>query len=486
MHRDSRACAAPQPISRLPIPVTTIAGVFSLVMFASPAHAASASTPVVDGNAASQPNGIERATGVSSTSVEGAAAPKVAQGKGLTLNVVLREVLASGFETRLANISVDAARGDAWALAAIANPSVSFGVGRAIGYDPSGCAPGCSAMQYSLGLSDQAAINDLLSGKRGLRKNIGQKAVRLASLQRDDAIRVVTLAAKQQFGSLVFSQARLRLAERVLASAQESEHLVRARYNSGAPLPDLLRAEAVTLDAQQRLRAARIQLTADRAQLALLMGRTSLDDVDFDESLLVVAPPGIDASQQAPRWIERARTQRPDRIAAEVAVEQSEASLKLARRNRWPDVELQLGYTQQGIGTSAIQPPTLSVSLAAPIPLFYQNQGQIDRALADASARSVERQRLDMQIASAVKTSLAQVASAWGQAQNAEERLARARRALEMVRLQYQEGSTSLVDLLEATRSATDAEDNFLEARESVWTQVFQLEYDAGRELVKQ
>lgn len=481
-HRDSISRACSRTVDGPLLVIASIACAVALVLRVTLVAAAAPAAPTSDSN---QPNTDQASTDALLSSIESSGTPRVAPGTGLTLATVLKEVLTAGFETRLANLSVDAARGDARSFAAIANPAMSLGVGRALGYNATVCGPGCSANQYTLGLSDQSAISDVISGKHGLRKDMGRQSVRLASLQRDEAIRVVKLAAKQQFASLVFSQARLRLSERVLASAQETERLVRARYNSGAPLPDLLRAEAVTLDAQQRLRAAQIQLTADRAQLALLMGRTSLEGTDFDESILTLSPPVVDATPQAPRWIEQAKSQRPDRLAAEAAVEQSETSLRLARRNRWPDIELQLGYTQQGLGTSAIQPPTVSIALAAPIPLLYRNQGQIDRALADTSARSVERKRLDLQIASAVRTSLAQVASGWGQAQNAEARLARARRALEMVRLQYQEGATSLVDLLEATGSATDAEDNFLGARESFWNQVFQLEYDAGRELVK-
>jgi len=459
--------------------------ILALILRASPADAAPPKGPPVSDASSRQANIDENPTSILSPSVVSTDSPAVVSDKALSLNTVLREVLASGFEARLANITVDATRGDARSFAAIANPAMSLGMGRALGYNPSQC-PGCSATQYQLGLSDQSALNDVISGKHGLRGDIGQKTVQIAGLQRDDAVRVLRLAAKQQFGSLVFSQARLRISERILVSARETERLVRARYNSGAPLPDLLRAEAVTLDAQQRLRAAEVRLTTDRAQLALLMGRTTLEGLVFDEAMLTAAPPVVDAMPQAARWIDQARTQRPDRVAAGVAVEQSESSLRLARRNRWPDIEIQLGYTQQGLGTNAIQPPTVSVALAAPIPLFYQNQGQIDRALADTSARSVEQKRLDMQIASAVRTSLAQVTSAWAQAQNAEERLTRARRALEMVRLQYQEGATSLVDLLEATGSATDAEDNFLAARETYWAQVYQLEYDAGREIAKQ
>jgi outer membrane protein TolC len=405
----------------------------------------------------------------------------------LSLNRVIAEAIAVGFDARLANIAVDAARGDAKSLSALANPAVSLGYGRALGYDPKVCgSPGCSPNQYTVGLSDQAVINDVVSGKRGLRKAIGQLSVRIAGLQRDDAIRAIKLGVKLQFSALVFSQARLRLAERVLRKSQETEQLVQARYNAGGPLPDLLRTQAIVLDAQSHLRAAQIQLASDRAQLAVMIGWSNEEGVVVEESLVEITPPiAADLAPSPARWVEQAKSTRPDRAAAEAAVEHGETSLRLARRNRWPDIELQLGYTQQGLGSNAIQPGTLSATIAAPIPLVYQNQGQIERAIADEAARSTERRRLDVQIASAVRTSLANATAAWTQTQDSQQRLDRARRAVDMVRLQYQEGATSLVDLLEATNSAIDAEQDYLAVRQAMWNQVFQLEYESGKELVK-
>jgi len=432
---------------------------------------------------------LDKLTAPTDTAVEDAMrgttiAPE--QRGGLTLQAVLQEVLSRGFETRLASIAVDAAKGDARAFSAFANPSAALTFGRALGYSAQACGgSGCSANQYTIGLSDSAALSDLLSGKHSLRKDIGRQLVRISSLQRDDAIRVARLTAKQQYAQVVYAQAKLQLANRVLASARGMEDLVRLRYNSGAPLPDLLRAEAVALDAQQRLRAAQTQLISEKSDLALLMGRSGIEGMSIDDGLLTEDPPMVDPEGSTPHWIEQARTHRPDRMAAQVAVEQSDVALRLARRNRWPDIELQLGYTQQGWGNSAIQPGTVSVGVAAPIPLLYQNQGQIDRAVADASARSIERQKLDQQITANVKTSLIKVDSALNQAKSAHEQLIRARKAFEMVKLQYQEGATSLVDLLQAIGAATDAEDNSLDAKETFWEQVFQLEYDSGKEFVK-
>ncbi len=139
-----------------------------------------------------------------------------AHGAGLPMARVLDEVLSAGFEVRLANIAVDAAKGDATAFAALANPVLSVTVGRALGYNPKVCSPDCSANQYQFTLSDQATISDVLFGKRRLRSEIGQLSERIAKLQRDDALRLVRLAAKRQFAALVYSQARLRLAVRVL------------------------------------------------------------------------------------------------------------------------------------------------------------------------------------------------------------------------------------------------------------------------------
>lgn len=405
--------------------------------------------------------------------------------RGLTLQEAVREALSNSFESRLANVSVNAVRGDAKAFTALANPAVSFGVGRALGYDANLAGGQASPNQYSVGVSDNALLSNFIAGKYQLRRDMAKQMIKAAGLQRDAAMRLVALTVKQQFCEVVLAQARVKLAERILTSALRTERLVRDRYNAGAPLPDLLRAEAVTVDARQDLSAAQSEMDAQLAQLTVFLGRRSVHGLALDESLLMAPMPKLPELEASDTWVDTARGRRPDRAAAETAVQEAEGALSLARRNRWPDLELQLGYTQQGLGNNAIQPSTVSVSVSAPLPVLYQNQGEIERATGDVQSRTLERRQLDYQIETSVHTSLVKVNAAWKRVQLARERLLKARQAFAMVQLQYQEGATSLVDLLEATRALSESEDNYLASKEAAWLQLFQLEYDSGRELLK-
>src|SRR5437879_13710736 len=81
----------------------------------------------------------------------------------LTLPDALRLFRERSFDLLLADAQLAAARGDRAVAGAIPNPAVSGSLGRS--FDCSGC----SATALGLGLSDQAALSDILSGKRGLR-----------------------------------------------------------------------------------------------------------------------------------------------------------------------------------------------------------------------------------------------------------------------------------------------------------------------------
>ena len=75
-------------------------------------------------------------------------------------------------------------------------------MGHSFGYDAASC-PGCSALAFGAGLSDQAALSDVLSGKRGLRVDAASAALSAAKLSRDDAdrtLRVVLEQAQHHFG----------------------------------------------------------------------------------------------------------------------------------------------------------------------------------------------------------------------------------------------------------------------------------------------
>ena len=85
----------------------------------------------------------------------------------LTLQDALRLFHERSFDLLLADALLAAARGDEALARAIPNPAVNGSVGNSFGYDASTCpSPGCSSISIGAGLSDQAALSDLLFGLR--------------------------------------------------------------------------------------------------------------------------------------------------------------------------------------------------------------------------------------------------------------------------------------------------------------------------------
>src|SRR5919109_3664578 len=146
----------------------------------------------------------------------------------LTLSEAMRLFHERSFDLVLADAQLQAARGDERAARAIANPAVNGSVGRSFGYDATAC-PGCSAVAIGAGLSDQAALFDFITGKRGLRVDAAEAALNAAKLSRADAERTLALALQQAVVDAALQRAQLDLAGELLDFARRTEELDRTR-----------------------------------------------------------------------------------------------------------------------------------------------------------------------------------------------------------------------------------------------------------------
>ena len=403
----------------------------------------------------------------------------------LTLPEALRVFRERSFDLLLADAQVEMARGDERAARAIANPALSGSVGTSFGYDASTC-PGCSALAIGAGLSDQAALSDVLSGKRGLRVDAGAAALRAARLSRDDAERTLRLALEQAIVDAALQRAQVDLAGELLDFARRTEELNQTRLRAGAiSEAELARAQVAALEAQQAVDLATQAERAARAQVAFLLAvRGPLPDFRIDPTLLDQAATMPPPSGDAPALLERALRERPDFRAAAEQQERARVAAALARKQRIPEVTLSAQYTQEGTGNSAVTPPTLSFGASLPVPLFYQQQGEILRADADMRAQTTQRDKLAGQIATDVITAYGALAAN----RKLVERmrgglLERAERARDLTRIQYEKGATRLLELLDAQRAFAQVRAEYLQDLHDLWMSLFKLEAAVGRQL---
>jgi outer membrane protein, heavy metal efflux system len=403
----------------------------------------------------------------------------------LTLEAALDRFRVYGFDFLIADEAIAGARGDVAAAGAVANPIVSVSRGHTRGYDP-GLCEGCANTSYSAAVTDPTAISDMLSGKRRLRVAVARAALDVAKHSRADIERTLEFTVKQQILQAELAKVSATNANESARLAAGTLDLVHARYKAGAVSEaDVARADVQKLEADQALDIAEQALATSEANLAYLLGYGTIPP-DFDVSDdLAGNVASRELSPADPETLKReALARRPDVARAASEFDRARAALDLARRLAVPDISPSLQYSQEGTGQNALQPPTITLGLSIPLPLFYRYRGERERAEADLRADAVSRRKIESQVAADVETAVAAFDSARTRLSRMEgSLLARAGRARDLVRLQYEKGVASLFEYLDSQRTYLGTQNEYLQSLNDYWTAVFQLEQATGAEL---
>ena len=282
----------------------------------------------------------------------------------LEMQDALRIFRERGFDLIVADATVDSVRGEAQIAGAIPNPAISGGVGRSFGFNSTQC-PGCSALAWSAGVSDQSALFDTLSGKRGLRSRTAELALAVARQNRADTQRTLESMLRQQYLKAVYARDALDLTHESQGRLGHVLELNQARFQHGAiSQVDALKVETEKLEADQEVERAELALAEAKYDLAFLLGvRGRVPEFEVDIDLPRYRVPNELGSATVDSLLERARRQRPDLAAAHLEHDRAGAALQSARRLRFPDLALSLGFGGQGAGSDVSSPPTVSLGL---------------------------------------------------------------------------------------------------------------------------
>jgi cobalt-zinc-cadmium efflux system outer membrane protein len=428
--------------------------------------------------------------------------------QSLSLDDALRIFRARGFGILLADAAVVSAQGVERAAQYIPNPSLGLGYGRALGYDPSQVgAPspvvtnsgastnyqvpaspcsGCSANQYTISLSDQAAIEDSVAGKRSLRIKVAHAALEAAKLSRADAERTLGLQVKSAYLQVVQTQAAYEFAKDVQQAMKHELDLNRERLTAGKINDgDFERIRQTALESQQGVDTAFQNERQAKVALAFLLGvRGRVPEFDIDKTTLKFSVPAAMTNATAEGLVRDAITKRPDLASLGYQEERAKASIELAKRLRFPDIAVALQYTQTGSGQSAIQPPTIGVTLTGNLPVFYQQQGEILQAQADLATQRLTRGQTTAQVVSDVETAYAAYLGTRTLVERMESvLLASARRAMDITKIQWLAGKANLTDYLDARQAFIQTNVEYIGDLTNYWTAVAQLESAVGTEL---
>ena len=407
----------------------------------------------------------------------------------LSLDECIQILRARGLDVLVAEAQVANAEGDLSIAAEVANPALNLGYGQVL---PSAYSPnvspceGCSNSLYSAGISDQAAIEDSLSGKRELRQKVARRALAAVKLSRTDALRTLEFQVKSAYAQIAQAQRGVALAKENQATNEKTLELFRKRLQGGAINEgDLARIETQKLESDQAVDQALQALRLGRSGLAFLLGaRGPVPEFTVDDKVLDFSMPASLANATVDRMLRVAFDHRPDLIAQGYQRASALAAIELAKRQRFPDITLSAQYTQTGTGQNAIQPPTISFGLSAPLPIFYQQQGEIQKAEASYDVQSLLQAKTTAQVVNDVASAVAGFETSRALVERMERALRpSAERAMVITRLQYDKGAATLMDFLDAQRTYIATGVEYLQDLTTYWTAVFQLEQAVGMEL---
>ena len=346
-----------------------------------------------------------------------------------------------------ASLNIDHARAQEIIAAAIPNPVFSFTVHELA---PKAFAPESRHLAVPALLPQIQQLIET-AGKRRLRIESSELATEAVNFDVQDVARVLTNSVRRSFYNLLLAQKTIKVASDNLEHYREilKVNEIRLKVGDVAEM-DFVRIEVESLKVQSDQDQARAALNQARADLLLLLGwpENSIE-INAVEAWPEASPEIVMIRQDD--LVQRSLERRPDMRAARVRIAQARKTLTLAQRQIIPDVTISAFYDQDQ-GNQF--PRTGGVGISIPIPLFYQQKGQISQARVGLTSTELALRQAEYDVRAEVMKASAAWKSADAIARRFEtsvvKKIETLRRSQELA---YQKGAVGVLDLIDAQRS---------------------------------
>ncbi|GGC67854.1 TolC family protein [Undibacterium terreum] len=201
-----------------------------------------------------------------------------------------------------------------------------------------------------------------------------------------------------------------------------------------------------------------------------------------------------DTADNVDELIRKALDKREDVQLAQSAIDNARDNIGLAKANRWIDPVVNVGvkntpriYPIQDASGAVTNSPaehsnTLGLTVTIPIPLSRLQSGELVQAQSALTQAQLQMRSVMLKAETDVRSSFMQYQAAAQNMQSYREHvLDDAERLLEGVRLSYRKGSASLLDLLNAQRTADDIYMSYLQAQANLANAKVKLLQSAGK-----
>ncbi len=373
--------------------------------------------------------------------------PAVAQ-EALGVESYVKVVLRSHPAARLQDGLEAQARAETKAAWFPPDPQVELSRGRAHPRDPSALSATETGFSVSQTIPWPGAV---AAGVRA-----GQRAADRLRAEGQATRWEIEVAARSAFAKLAAARSLVEIDEKTEGDARSLRDLVTRRTELGETRESDRIKATVEWMRQRRL----LDATRRGAEAAEVVVRT-LAVEPLPKPLLLRTETSrdvatLDRTAVAERLIER----NPRLIAARAGTERQRALASQAKQARLPDLDVTVFREKELDKTSD------GVAVAIKVPLWNANRGEIARARAAVTIASAEADRTRLELLAELEERLKDLEVAKGQVQTlGKEILPSAAESLRLARRSYEEGETSLLDLLDAERTFRETQREAVESR---------------------
>jgi outer membrane protein, heavy metal efflux system len=294
-----------------------------------------------------------------------------------------------------------------------------------------------------------------VGGKRRERRRSSDEGVAVAAARLLDAERVAITATLKAYVAVVVARTNESLSIQTAESFAKTARLAADREEAG----DISSSER----AQVEIAAGRFQADVALAEVAsrnavqtleaILNLPTSVGSRALTDDLATLTAATAHLSIPEPLGDGQVASRRPDLLALEAALRKAEADLALQKAFRIPDPTLLAQYERQ----PPDQRNTVGLGVSIPIPAGNRNGGAIRAAQAALRAAQRELELGRSRFLAELAANRAALTSASARATNfVDVLLPKAEKVRQAVEFAYREGAASLLELLEAERSANE------------------------------
>jgi outer membrane protein, heavy metal efflux system len=252
------------------------------------------------------------------------------------------------------------------------------------------------------------------------------------------------LEARNAFARVLHARAAVDIARAAESDALGLRELAAKRAELGESREvDRIKAEVEWLRQQRTRRSVERDAEAAEEVLRTLAGEPLATPLALEGELPLSIPP-VDAANLQARLVRF----NPRLAAVRAAADRDVALLSLSRRGRVPDLDVTWFRNKE------VDKAANGFSVGVRVPLWNANRGEIARATAAVSLASATAERLLVDLTTALERARQELDVASTQAEMLErDILPAATRSLGLARFSYQEGETSLLDLLDSQRT---------------------------------